>query len=127
MFLSYMICITTLYHQICLYAVYHRIGNIKTEPLPNLNYRSLLKGATYALQNISNMNQRTIKKRSLDHACVRLDVHCIPDDLINAFFGICSAVDCRLTCEYHSGDCVMFPWFDQLDETFPSSCFLYSR
>ena len=24
-------------------------------------------------------------------------------------------------------DCVMFTWFDHLEETFPSSCFLYNR
>ena len=26
-----------------------------------------------------------------------------------------------------SSDCVMFTWFDHLEETFPSSCFLYNR
>ena len=28
--------------------------------------------------------------------------------------------------DFHS-DCVMFTWFDHLEETFPSSCFLYNR
>ena len=124
MFWSYMICIITLCHQIFRCDVY-----IQTETMPNLNYESLLTGAAYDLQKISNMNQRTIKKKSLDLACVRIDVHCIPDDenVIDVFFGVSSAEDCQLACEYHSSDCVMFTWFDQIDETFPTSCFLYSR
>ena len=74
------------------------------------------------------MDRRTIKKRLLDLACLHLDVHCIPDDdnVIDVFVGVNSAEECWLTCEYHSGACVMFTLFDQLEETFPSSCFLYS-
>ena len=110
-------------------ASHRMIGNVKIEPLPHFNYRSLLTGTTYDLKEISNLDGRTIKKRSLDLACVHLDVHCVPDDdnVIDVFFGVNSAEECQLTCEYHSGDCVMFTWFDQLEDTFPSSCFLYSR
>ena len=127
---SYTIIATLFFLQIlAIDAAYRTIGNVKIEPLPNLNYRSLLTGTTYDLKEISNMDGRTIKKRSLDLACVHLDVHCVPDDdnVIDVFFGVNSAEECQLTCEYHSGDCVMFTWFDQLEETFPSSCFLYSR
>ena len=108
---------------------YHTIGNVKIEPLPTHSYRSLLTGDTYDLQEISQLNTRTIQRRSLDLACVHLDVHCVPDDnnVIDVFFGVSTAEECQLTCEYHSSDCVMFTWFDQLEETFPSSCFLYSR
>ena len=69
-------------------AAYRTIGNVKIEPLPNLNYRSLLTGTTYDLKEISNLDGRTIKKRSLDLACVHLDVHCTPDDdnVIDVFF-----------------------------------------
>ena len=67
--------------------------------------------------------------RSVDLSCVYLDVHCVADDdnIIDVFFGVSTAEECQLACEYHSSACVMFTWFDQLEETLPSSCFLYSR
>ena len=88
------------------------------------DHRSQLSGVTSHTKKISNTGGR-----SLDLACVHLDVHCVGDDdnVIDVFFGVSTAEECQLTCEYHPSDCVMFTWFDQLEETFPSSCFLYSR
>merc|ERR1719237_787156 len=48
------------------------------------------------------------------------------ENVIDVFFGVLTGEECQLTCQFH-GDCVMFTWFDHLEETFPSSCFLYNR
>ena len=130
MFGNFKICSTIIFLKIiALDAAFRTIGNVKIEPLQSFNYRSLLTGVTYDLRKITRLDKSAIKKRSLDLACVHLDVHCVPDEnnVIDVFFGVSSAEECQLTCEYHSQNCVMFTWFDQLEETFPSSCFLYSR
>lgn len=109
-------------------ALHKTIGNVKIENLQTFHYRSLLTGTTYDLQKITNLDKIAIQKKSLDLGCIHLNVHCLPEEnnVLDVFFGVNSAEECQLTCEYHSENCVMFTWFDKSEETFPSSCFLYS-
>jgi len=111
------------------FTVRQEFQNVKNNLIPRFSYRSLLTGATYDLAAITKMNQNEIKARSLDMECVHTNVHCLPaeDNVIDVFFGVNSAEECQLTCAYHSQDCVMFTWFDHFEETFPASCFLYSK
>ena len=114
---------------LCLRSAFNASKKISLDSLPNLSYMSLLTGDTYDLKKVARMDSNTIGKRSLDLSCIYHDLHCIPEDdnVIDVFFGVRTAEECQLTCEFHSDNCVMFTWFDQLEEIFPSSCFLYSR
>ena len=61
--------------------------------------------------------------------CILPGVQCVPDEenILDVLFGVTTVEDCQLSCEYHSGDCAVFTWFDNREHTIPSSCFLYSR
>ena len=99
------------------------------EPLHDKIHKAWLTKATYDLYNIPNVGLRMVQNRSLDLGCVHKDVHCVPDmdNVIDVLFGVSSAEDCQLVCEYHAGDCAMFTWMDQIEEPIPAICFLYSR